>query len=379
MKTFKTYICIIQGMVFLFLSSAHVFAVTPEVEKAGNSTMSIEFFDKEDGKLIRKGCGVVIDQKGSILVYNMLFRKALWATARTDSGGPYPVEGICGENRDIKLWEAVLKTEGTAIAPASLAALPPAVGDRVFMKNPWKKGDGFLEGKVLKKNGAKVKLLFSSNVPANLKGAPIFDCSGKIAGILTDVSMKKESPYALAVTVTSDIRFNEFNPLGILDWKLKLEKEWKESPKGIRHAANYHIMSKDYKSAIPLLKKLVKKVPAQADAWSRLGYAYGKSDEFGKSIEAYQKVIELAPDNPRNHFNLGQAFAGAGQYKEAVEATQKAISMDPDNHWAHYNLGVVYLAMGNVESAMKEKEILEKLRPNLAQRLVSMKEKGVSR
>ena len=340
MKTFKTYICIIWGLLSLFLSFDHALAVTPEVEKAGDSTVSIAFFDKEDGKLVRKGCGVVIDQKGSILVYNMLFRKALSATAGTASGGPYPVEGICGENRGLELWKAVLKTEGTVVAPAPLAALPPDVGDSVFMKDPWKKGNVFLEGEVLKRNGAKVKILFSSNVPANLKGAPIFDCSGKTAGILTDVSMKKESPYALAVMVTADIRFNEFKPLGILDWKLKLEKEWKESPRGIRHAANYHIMSKDYRSAIPLLKKLVEKAPAEADAWSRLGYAYGKLDEFDKSIEAYRKVMELAPDNPQNHYNLGQAFAGAGRYKEAVEATQKAISMDPDNHWATITWGL---------------------------------------
>ena len=286
----------------------------------------------------------------------MLFRKALFAMASADSGGSYSVEGICGENRELKLWKGVLKTGGAAIAPAPLAALPPAVGDRVFMKDPWKKRDNFFEGEVLKKNGAKVKILFSSNVPANLKGAPIFDCSGKTAGILTDVSMKKESPYALAVMVTSDIRFNEFKPLGILAWKLKLEKEWKESPKGIRHAANYYIMSKDYKSAIPLLKELVEKVPAEADAWSRLGYAYGKMDKFGKSIEAYRKAVELAPDNPQNHYNLGQAFAGAGRYKEAAEANQKTIDMDPDNHWAHYDLGVVYLSMGNVEGAMNEKK-----------------------
>jgi len=376
MKIFKMFSCLMAGLLFILLSPAYGPAeISPALEKAGDSAVTIEFFD-EHGKLLRKGCGVIIDESRVVLTMERLFYKALSAEVKTSSGESCPIKGICGENKELKLWKAAFEIKKKALLPAPFAESELALEDEVFVvKDPGRKEGGFLKGKVVEK-GSKFRIMLSSNIPASLMGAPIFNSKGQLAGILTDINRKKETPYGLVAPITSKISFKNSPLLGILDWKIKKEKEWKESPKGLRHAITYYTLKKEYESAIPLILKLIEKLPQDAHAHCRLGYCYGGLKQFEEAIGAYKKAVELAPNNPQNHYNLGNAYAAAGKYEEAASACEKAVEIDPKNQWAHFNLGIIYLAMGDEKMAMKEVEILKqsKATVHLAEKLLKAQE-----
>ena len=376
MKIFKMFFCLMAGLVFILLSPAYSPAeISPALEKAGDSAVAIEFFDN-DGKLRKKGCGVIIDESGVVLTMERLFYKALSAEVMTCSGESCPIKGICGENKELKLWKAAFEIKEQALLPAPFAGSELALEDEVFVvKDPGKKERSFLQGKVVEK-GSKFRIKLSSNIPADLMGAPVFNSKGQVAGILTDLKRKKESPYGLVAPITSKISFKNSPVLGILDWKIKKEKEWKESPRGLRHAIRYYTIKKEHESAIPLILKLIEKVPQDVDGYCRLGYSYGELKQFEEAIDAYKKAVKLAPDNAQNHYNLGNAYAAAGKYRKAVASCEKAVEIDPKNQWAHFNLGITYLAMGNEKKAMKEVEILKqsKATAHLAEKLLKARE-----
>lgn len=331
------------------------------------SVVAIDFV-RYDTEKIRPGCGVVIDENGTLLVDKMLFREILSADATSASGEIMPVSGVFAQDKDLYLWKVKVLKNNHNLTPVGLAAISPAVGDPVMVLDPRDRDRGFVSGHVVRLKG-KFNIQLNENISPAMRGAPVFNKEGCLCGILTDISLEEPSPYGWAAPVTSNTEFTESEVLSIPEWKLKLDEEWRASKKGMWHAATYHLMRKDYENAVPLLEKIIEKDAGDIDAHAQLGRCLGELGRFDRCIAVYERLAALQPEGSVHYFNLGQAYAGAGQYEKAADASKKAVALDDNNHKARYNLGIIYLSMGDSESAMAVKKVLEEKDPALAKRL----------
>ncbi len=361
-------------LIFIWIVSPFCFAgQQPEFGETAKNVVAIDFL-KNDGSIMHQGTGVIVNNKGTLLVQKDLFLNTLSANVRFKSGHTVAIKGIFAQNKNLKIWKTFIKSAPFTFQTISFSDKIISLNENVFVFDPQTGETKCIAGKVLKSNKTDFLIEFDSNLPVRLKNAPVFNSKLLIMGFLSNSKIKKETKFVWASAVTAPVLFDEGEVLSILDWKFKLEKEWKESTKGMMHAITYHTAKKDYQAAIPLLKKVIKKEPKYASAYARLGFCLGRMDKFEKSVDAYKKAVEFEPNNAKYNYNLGQALAAIGKYKKAVDATEKAISLDPNNQWAHYNLGVVYIAMGKDKKTVKKIEDLKKINPALAKKLADYKE-----
>jgi len=68
--------------------------------------------------------------------------------------------------------------------------------------------------------------------------------------------------------------------------------------------------------------------------------------------------------------NLGYAYRKVRDYSRSVEAYLRALSLRPDFTPAHDYLARTYLAMGERQKALEHYEILRRLDPRMAERLL---------
>lgn len=91
-----------------------------------------------------------------------------------------------------------------------------------------------------------------------------------------------------------------------------------------RTAAQY-VDAGRYADAIPLLMKVAKAEPENADAFSLLGYSYRKSGDLDRSGVAYRQALSLKPRHLNALEYQGELFLMLGQVDKA-EANLQRIS-----------------------------------------------------
>jgi len=104
-------------------------------------------------------------------------------------------------------------------------------------------------------------------------------------------------------------------------------------------------------------------------AYYNMGNAYFDLGQYENAIESYQQAIKLDPTLSKPHNNLGLAYAARGKLNEAAAEFDEAVRLKSDYAEAHYNLGVAYLLLSKKEEAEEQQRILEKLKPELAEKL----------
>jgi tetratricopeptide (TPR) repeat protein len=75
----------------------------------------------------------------------------------------------------------------------------------------------------------------------------------------------------------------------------------------------------DYPRAVALLDGLVKREPANADAWNQLAYATRQSGHPDRSIPLYQKALAIDPGHRGAHEYIGEAYLALGDLPRARE------------------------------------------------------------
>lgn len=80
-----------------------------------------------------------------------------------------------------------------------------------------------------------------------------------------------------------------------------------------------HIQAQGYAEAARVLERVVESQPANARAWSLLGFAYHSMGELEKAIPAHRKATEFEQTRPAAMYNLGLAYALSGETDRAFE------------------------------------------------------------
>jgi tetratricopeptide (TPR) repeat protein len=131
--------------------------------------------------------------------------------------------------------------------------------------------------------------------------------------------------------------------------------------------------------AIDALSHAVKLNPDLAEAWFKLGIAYGlaeKRDEtletadretnadpkkptktnsekaFEKAVAAYKKIVAANSDDDVAYFNLGRAFNKLNEDEDAAKALRQAVKIKPDDTEYQTELGAILIKLAQYHEAI---------------------------
>jgi tetratricopeptide (TPR) repeat protein len=135
--------------------------------------------------------------------------------------------------------------------------------------------------------------------------------------------------------------------------------------------------------AIDVLSQAVKLNPDLAEAWFRLGIAYGlaeKRDEnlatnenenvddsssvgkkvskpnsekaFEKAVAAYKKMVAANDDDHLSYFNLGRAYNKLNEDEDAAKALKQAVKLNPEDTEYQTELGAILIKLAQYREAI---------------------------
>ncbi|MBE7517432.1 MAG: tetratricopeptide repeat protein [Chloracidobacterium sp.] len=132
--------------------------------------------------------------------------------------------------------------------------------------------------------------------------------------------------------------------------------------------------------AIEAYKRAVELNPDLADAYFKLGVAYGllekqalrsgtsevvpgemkgnklvktESDKmFEKAAAAYKKLVAASPDDAAAYFNLGRAYNKLNKDEEAEDALEKAVKLNPEDTEYQTELGAIRIKLAKYHQAI---------------------------
>jgi len=98
-------------------------------------------------------------------------------------------------------------------------------------------------------------------------------------------------------------------------------------------------------AAINILKKEVKKHPADYQAWFMLGVTQAKRRQFHDAVLAFNKVVELQPSLAEPHNNLAVIYNEMGDLRAAVRELETSLELNPAYGTAYENIGDMYVKL----------------------------------
>jgi tetratricopeptide (TPR) repeat protein len=160
--------------------------------------------------------------------------------------------------------------------------------------------------------------------------------------------------------------------------------------------------------AIDALNQAVKLNPDLAEAWFKLGIAYGlaeKRDEtlekteteeaasnkkpakpnsekaFEKAVAAYKKIISTNDEDHVAYFNLGRAYNKLNEDEDAAKALKQAVKLNPEDTEYQTELGAILIKLAQYHEAVGPLKKAVELDPEniRAQELLEDAEAGRSR
>jgi len=124
------------------------------------------------------------------------------------------------------------------------------------------------------------------------------------------------------------------------------------------------LQSKDYRSAVDLLRRAVEQDAKLEEGWYDLGLAYAGENNHTDAIRAFRKQIELDPNHKSANGELGQELQQAGQTEEAIAAYRKQLETTPFDKVTHKNLGMLLAQLGRDADARTELETASSIPPD---------------
>lgn len=132
------------------------------------------------------------------------------------------------------------------------------------------------------------------------------------------------------------------------------------------------LQSKDYRSAIDLLKRAVEQDSKLKDGWYDLGLAYAGANNHAEAIGAFRKQVELDPNHKSANGDLAMELQQSGKSEDAIAAYRKQLEIVPFEKAAHKNLGMLLAQLGRDADARTELEAAAAIPPDDPQTKLSL-------
>jgi transglutaminase-like putative cysteine protease/tetratricopeptide (TPR) repeat protein len=135
------------------------------------------------------------------------------------------------------------------------------------------------------------------------------------------------------------------------------------TPAELHKAGVKALQSKDYRTAIDLLKRAVDADASIRDGWYDLGLAYAGANNHAEAIAAFRKQLELDPNHKQANGELAMELQQTGKNDEAIAAYRKQLEMTPYEKTTLKNLGLLLAQLGRDADARKELEAAAAIPP----------------
>ena len=136
------------------------------------------------------------------------------------------------------------------------------------------------------------------------------------------------------------------------------------SPAELHKAGVKSLQSKDYRTAIDLLKRAVDGDSTLKDGWYDLGLAYAGTNNHAEAIAAFRKQIELDSNHKHANGDLAMELQQTGKTDEAITAYRKQLETAPYDKTMLKNLGVLLAQLGRDADARTELEAAAAIPPD---------------
>lgn len=120
----------------------------------------------------------------------------------------------------------------------------------------------------------------------------------------------------------------------------------------------------EYRKAIDLYEKAIKKNPLLGVAYYEIAYSYTASGDQRKALEAVMRSLVLDPKSEAAYVMKASILDDLGLADAAIAAYRKIIEIKPTSMGAHLNLGITFFRKGDYESAKSEYLKAQELQPN---------------
>jgi len=149
------------------------------------------------------------------------------------------------------------------------------------------------------------------------------------------------------------------------------------TPAELHKAGVKALQSKDYRTAIDLLKRAVEAdsnpenpgMPDSSvkDGWYDLGLAYAGANHHPEAIAAFRKQLELDPNHKHANGDLAMELQQTGKNDEAMAAYRKQLETSPYDKTTLKNFGLLLAQMGRDADARTELEAAAAIPPDDAE------------
>ena len=141
------------------------------------------------------------------------------------------------------------------------------------------------------------------------------------------------------------------------------------TPAELHKAGVKALQSKDYRTAIDLLKRAVDADaslanPSMKDGWYDLGLAYAGANHHPEAIAAFRKQLDLDPNHKHANGELAMELQQTGKTDEAIGAYRKQLETAPYEKTTLKNLGLLLAQLGRDAEARTELEAAAAIPPD---------------
>ena len=142
------------------------------------------------------------------------------------------------------------------------------------------------------------------------------------------------------------------------------------TPAELQRAGVKALQSKDYRTAIDLLKRALDADGPQTslkDGWYDLGLAYAGANQHPSAIASFRKQLEFDPNHKHANGDLAMELQQTGKNDEAIAAYRKQLEASPYDKTTLKNFGLLLAQMGRDADARTELEAAAAIPPDDAE------------
>ncbi len=326
--------------------------------KVNDAVVTIYTFDA-NGKLIKQGSGVVLNDKGWVVTNYHVYAGAEKLVVKHKDK---VVKHTAIIGLDVEKDILIIKISDKTFPSISLGNSDSIkVGQRIYaIGSPMgfenTITEGIISGVRSYEERTKNFIQVSAAISPGSSGGAVVDSKGKLIAITT-------------LTITNGQNLNFAIPINEV---LKIYKQAGIEPKDFSasfylHKGNVESDQNNYDAAIDNYKKAIKINPKYTGAYYNLGNAYSKKGDIENAIAYYKKAIEFDPKYVYAYYNLGIKYKEKGEVETAIGYFKKAIAINTEFVEAYNNLGATYCDKEEIEIAIMYFKKAIEINPRFAQ------------
>ena len=326
MMNISSVLKLLVAVFFIVTLPAQVHALTADqvFDKVKDSIVVVKTLDAQ-GKVKGQGNGVLLPSGKAATNCHVVEGGASYQVGR---GKQIVAATLYAEDQDKDI--CILDAKGITGKPAQLGkAESLKVGVAVYAVGAPKGLEPSLSDGIVAqlRGGPPPFIQTTAAISPGSDGGGLIDGEGRLVGLTTLYFEGGQNlNFAMPVEWISEV-----NPGRKTVAKGYSQAEWLKRAIALKKVKDWHGM-------LDWCGKWTKSEPKNADAWYKLGIAYGILERYNDAIEAYRQALRINPKDADAWNNLAISYALSGNRTAALDAVRELRRLDPESADRIFNL-----------------------------------------